>query len=1438
MATIALAAVGSAIAPSVSMGLGIGLPWLAGPWGQAIGAGLGSLIDNSLFSSKTRLPDVVGGRLESLSVQVSTYGKTIPHVYGYTRLAGNVIWALSLKEVENRNTTSSGGGKGGGGGSVSQTSITYEYFATLAIAICEGEIDSILRVWADAKALTGEELQAALGKYEIFYGSEDQDPSAIIERYDGAGNVPAYRGTAYVVIEDFPLAQFGNRIPNFTFEVLRKVKFIPSVEDKIKSVMMIPGSGEFVYSRDIVEKYAVVEDANGDFHQTGEKIALNRHGYDARPDVEVAIDQMLEALPNLEWVGLVVSWFATSKVCASAEIFPKVEYELSSSDTTPVQWSVAGYTRETAELVLYFGDGTPTYGGTPTDKSVVEIAAYLKSKGLQVMFYPFLQVDTTTDLPGEDNKPWRGRITPTSNADVTSFFTRTNGYNRFIRHYAQLQVGGVYLKNNIDAFVIGSEMVGLTTWHDGTYNFPAVSQFKTLAANVQTDLGGTPLVLYAGDWSEYHSIDGYYHLDSLWTDSNIDVVGIDAYFPITPDLPQAQITEALIQQYWEDGEGWDYFYNEARTVQTAYSGATYAWKNHEHWWNSAHTHLGPELLTNVKAFSNAAWSKAAVTVTADSTASPFTGVAEADSLFETAATAQHYIQQTPAVATNAEYALEVSAKPNGRGRIALVMYDNSASANFCRADFDISSGSIVTSSVGGTGAVNVASCKITAQTGGFYRCRLVGQPSTNVNTGVIARAMLHNGTTTSYTGDVTKGVILDSAVMRLHSVATGWTAKLKPLWFTEYGFPSVDGCANQPNVFYDPNSVESYFPRGSRGRIDLLAQRAAINATEDYLEARNAEVGNSDLVPRRFVWTWDGRPYPAYPDLQNVWADWQLWPTGHWINGKLGSSTLGAIVAELLQRVGLVAADYDVSRLTQTVDGFIIDSQTACRDALGILQSAYFFDMVESEGILKFIPRGNASTLTIDEDDLLPISSGQIREHMEITRAQELDMPNRVTVSYLNRTNSYQAATQFSQRQTVNAKEHVTVSFPIVMGDQYAKQVADIVLYNTWIARTTYSFRIPPKYAAMEPGDVITVTVNGVDHVMRVITATMERNGLQQIAAVAEDISTYDFYTPPGESPAGEGQGVLIPETELHLLDLPAMPFDTANEGVMRAAQVALGDGWFGSALFRSLDGGESGGNSFVQIASTSSKSVKGIVLNAMGTWTAGNLYDTTNTIDVSLINGSLSSVNELALLNGANVALIGNEIIQFQTATLTAERRYTLSKLLRGRLGTEHEIAAHAPGTTFILLDASLLPITMPPASFGLQRHYKAVTVGETLANTDETAFSYTGKTLRPYSPVWITGTRDGSLNLTINWIRRTRLSGEWRDGVDVPLSEESESYEVEILNGSTVVRTISGTTPTCSYSAADQVTDFGSTQSSVSVKVYQLSALYGRGVPGEATV
>ncbi len=1240
MAAIVLAAAAGSAASS--LGAGTFLAALA----AGAGGYLGGFADRSIFGGKARIHQE-GSRLTELMVQASSYGKAIPLVYGNARIAGNVIWSRPIEEHVTTSTQSSGGGKGGGGGGVQTTTTNYTYTASLAVAICEGPITELVRAWADSKPL---ELTA--GGYALYPGSEDQLPDTFMASFHPAGQTPAYRGLAYVVIKDFPLGDFGNRIPNFTFEVRRTLKKPYDLEDKITDITLIPGAGEYVYDTVVQEKTSGQLDAAGNFIQGGKTVKLNQNNLSNKADLLAALDNLKATLPNVEWVSVVVNWFANSVDPALCVIRPGVEFDGQGVRVAPDDWAVGSFTRANAHQILYFPDGSPTYGGTPTDKSIIRLAQELKARGYQVMLYPMLQVDTITP----QSKPWRGRITPASATAANSFFTRTDGYNAFITHYANMNVGGVLLKNNIDAFMIGSELIGLTQYMNPTGVFPAVMQLKSLAATVKAAVGAGVKVMYGGDWSEYHSVNGWYNLDPLWSDANIDAVAIDCYFPLTPDLPQAQITYQNIYDGWSKDEGWDYFYSDpvTRLNKVFYSGATYAWKNVKNWWNSTHTN------------------------------------------------------------------------PDASG--------------------------------------------------------------------------------------------------------TAWTPKMKPVWFSELGFPSVDGCANQPNVFVDPDSVESFYPRGSRSRVDFLAQRTALDASIDYLTSQN--VLEADFIPRKFLWTWDARPFPFFPDLGSIWADGGNWKTGHWIQGKLGLSSLGQIVADLLKKVGYDSTMYDISRLTDIVSGFVITSRQTVRACLEQLAVAYFFDMVESDGLLKFIKRGKVSNSVIDFTELVPRDDAI--DTFTITRTQELELPRQVDVIYLSRTADYQAGTQSAQRQTVKAVDYATLNLPIVLTDQEAKMVADVTLYNAWVGRVQYQFTAPPKYALLEPADVITVTRDGAAYLMRINSTRLVRNGMQEIAAVAEDASSYDFYTPPGSSTPNIQPPTSISATRLELLDLPAFPTDAVTDAYLRYGVVGLGGGWTDSAVYRSDDGGAN----YALMQTLAAQASIGAVLNIIP---AGTVYtwDRSSAIDVLLTFGQLQSVSEIAVLNGANVCVIGDEVLQFQTATLLDANKYRLSNLLRGRLGTEWAAGGHIAGERFILLTNALARELMASSVWGISKKYKPVTVGSTLGATAEQDFIYAARALKPYSPVHIVGSRNTGGDLTINWRRRTRIGGDWRDAVDIPLSEESERYEVDIMQGVTLKRTITGlTSPTTIYTAAQQVTDFGSAQSSVLVNVYQLSAAVGRGNAGIATI
>ena len=171
--------------------------------------------DRLIFGPRKR--KVEGPRLDGFQVQASQEGAPILRVYGRARIAGQLIWAANFKETSAQSTEASGGK---GSRPAAKTTYTeYLYSISFAVGLCEGEIDRIGRVWADGKPLD-------LSKFNtrVYPGSETQNPDALIEATEGANAAPAFRGLAYIVFEDMPLKEFGNRIPQLSFEIEKSLK--------------------------------------------------------------------------------------------------------------------------------------------------------------------------------------------------------------------------------------------------------------------------------------------------------------------------------------------------------------------------------------------------------------------------------------------------------------------------------------------------------------------------------------------------------------------------------------------------------------------------------------------------------------------------------------------------------------------------------------------------------------------------------------------------------------------------------------------------------------------------------------------------------------------------------------------------------------------------------------------------------------------------------------------------------------------------------------------------------------------------------------------------------------------------------------------------------------------------------------------------------------
>jgi hypothetical protein len=1299
---------------------------VGGPIGALVGAFAGGFIDQKLFAPGPIQNQEEGPRLTNLFVTSSSEGAAVLRVYGRMRVSPQMIWATNFREVVTTTTqTQGGGGKGGGGGgqTVTTTTTTYTYYVSFALGLCEGPIVDIGGVWADGKPLDMSQFT-----WRLYKGDEAQGADPKIEAVEGAGNVPGFRGLAYLVFEEMPVEKFGNRIPQITVEVIRR----PAanglrLEDILTGVTLIPSLGEFAYATDTVYR----DDG------FGHTIAENRHGSIGKADFLVSVDQLQSSAPNIDTVSLVVAWHGTDLRCDNCEIKPKIEFAAKAN--TPWSWQVSGIGRASADVVSSDSFG-PLLGGAPADRSIVQAITELKARGFRVVLYPFVMMDVPAgnSLPnpysdnaatnGQPTFPWRGRVTCSpapgyaGTVDKTaaaatqidmffgsaapSDFGAWNGdtipysgsaewsYRRFILHYAKLAVAA----GGVDAFLIGSEMVALNAVRSSASSFPAVAKMVALAADVRAIVGAGCKVGYAADWSEYANLrpsdgsnDVYFHLDPLWASANIDFVGVDNYMPLS-DWRSGRLhldaeagapsiyDQGYLQGNIEGGELFDWFYASStdRKTQTRTSvtdGAygkpwVFRYKDFREWWVNHH-------------------------------------------------------------------------------------YDRP--------------------------------------------------------------------------GGVESGA------------PTAWVPQSKPIWFTEFGCPAIDKGSNQPNVFYDPKSSESFYPYFSTGRRDDLIQRAFLEAHLTYWDPANGHnptsaVYGAPMIDRAsmWAWTWDARPYPQYPNSSLVWRDGPNWRRGHWLTGRLGLVTLADVVAEICAGLGV---SIDVSGINGIVRGYLIDKVMSPRSALGPLMQLYFFDACESSGLIKFVQRGGSAVETFVLDQLVDTGSDG-KGLYSLIRSQETELPRTVHLQFLDPDNDFQAADVYARRLRGSSEKTIELQPAIVFDFAEAQGIVDALLVDAWVMRERAELTLPPSAFAIEPTDVVNLDLNGRIFEMRADSVGFEYSRPAKL--IRTDEATYG--TSDGPPPTRQPKPVTEPGPALlEIMDLPVLT-SVEVPGAPRLAAYAAP--WARVNVFRSPATSGYLLDQLVVNRSTIGRSLFDFYSGPLWNWDMANsLY-----VQIPSTQG-LSSLDDLFVLAGGNTCAIRNadgqwEILQFATAELIAADQYKLTRLLRGQLGSEYAMRDPvAAGAPFVVLDATVMQSSIAVTERHNPWNWKWGPSTKTIDDPTYQVASYTfdGVGLRPYSPVQLAGARNlSTFDWTLSWIRRTRIDGDNWEAPDVPLGEEVELYDIDIINigSGAVVRTTRLGQPSFVYTSAMQVADFGSNQAQVKFAIYQVSLAYGRGTGATRTV
>jgi len=681
--------------------------------------------------------------------------------------------------------------------------------------------------------------------------------------------------------------------------------------------------------------------------------------------------------------------------------------------------------------------------------------------------------------------------------------------------------------------------------------------------------------------------------------------------------------------------------------------------------------------------------------------------------------------------------------------------------------------------------------------------------------------------------------------------ATAWTAGMKPIWFTEFGAPAVDKATNQPNVFYDPKSSESFFPYYSSGLQDEYISRAYAEAMLQYWRD-NSPAGMID-IENMFIWTWDTRPYPDFPARLDVWSDGDLWELGHWMTGRIAYPSLARFVESLCEKVGVT--DHDTSLLEGAktlIRGYHVQDIVAIRDIIGALQTAFQFDSFESEGKLKFALKEATQLVALQTDQF--VSTDSDMTGFSITRAQDTELPKRVTVDYIDAFNDYEVASLDAKRHQTDNEDVAQVQLPISLSPNYVRSLADSILHQAWLARERGVVNLPPSLFKLDPGDGITFPLGNRTGQGRI--QSIDTGEFREVQFQSFDLSAYQLPIYPDRKKAPlitsvPGFPSLMP------LDIPLFSGGEPSHWSPRAAVYA--NPWPGSVnVYKDADADLST-DDWTFIRELGFGNIIGELESSVGIDRV-HVWLRNSTITVNLLGGTLPSASsDIKVLNGANVCAMRNnngfwEVFQYKTATLNGSGRYVLSDLIRGQLGTDWVMgnATFDAGNPFVLLEnqfsinpatAPYLPLTPDEQDTTVQLRFG----NASKALTDSTAYlglSYyhTAQAKKPYPPVqlkatWALGTNN---DIALSWARRTRFNGDNWNSSTVPLNEDTEEYELEILNGSTVVREVTGlTSPVYTYTEAQQIADFGSFQTAlVTFRVYQISSEIGRGNAAEETI
>lgn len=556
-----------------------------------------------------------------------------------------------------------------------------------------------------------------------------------------------------------------------------------------------------------------------------------------------------------------------------------------------------------------------------------------------------------------------------------------------------------------------------------------------------------------------------------------------------------------------------------------------------------------------------------------------------------------------------------------------------------------------------------------------------------------------------------------------------------------------------------------------------------------------------------------GLAYAVFEDLQLADFGNRIPSLTFEVEADAGAISIAAI-AETLSMGSVVGT-------SGTAVGGYAATGDSVRGALETFALAYGTSITDDGMVLRLDSSDGLQMLP--ERDLGASADSSARARFELDRTAAGALPDEVAITYYEPKRDYQAGLQRA-RWSGPGRRAESVDLPVALSADSAKAVAERWLDRSWTQRSQATVALPARWLTLRPGGL--AAVPGRMDTFRIAGWTLERMVLElRLVGAARApvvLPMADAGRPASEPdlPAGE--------TLIELLDLPPLDTSAATGPRLWIAAAGTGGGWRRAQVMASVDGG----TSFQVLGSTAPRAIMGMTTTALPPGDAA-LFDRTGTVEVELAAAAmwLEGRDDEALVNGANLAMIGDELIQFGAANPVGPRRFRLSRLLRGRRGSEWAMASHAAGERFVLVDpATLLPFEATIDVIGAKVRVIATGVGD--ATHAEREMVLTGRALRPPPPAHLSAKRLADGTIRICWVRRSRVGWSWLDGIDTPVGEEFERYRLTVQTGSGPPRTVDLDRADYDYSPAAQIEDGATHLSPIDIAVVQLGAL-GPSVP-----